>query len=303
MRVLSWNVQGAVPPDTPDERIEDQVSYLEKTADRPDVIALNKVNRRKRDKWFEELEAAGYDDVVHTLHWADELGEISVPPHQQFNHLTGNITATHEDSDVETLDRVHPSINRGEWKGSDLKAWDTNFPEKVLHAELGVGDMTIHFWNIRTVPDSMYGEEKIKILENTYTRIMKGEQTPCILAGDLNTPAAETDDGTIIPFRADEEGELAERWQEAERNILEGLRDNGMIDIFRKEHGYGDLDMLDVSHASQTEDPTSVAPESVQGERFDHIIASVELNPVDGYYDQDGFRYSDHAPIIGTFDI
>lgn len=74
-----------------------------------------------------------------------------------------------------------------------------------------------------------------------------------------------------------------------------------MVDVFREQHGYGDLDILDVSHATQTSDPLAVSPKDIEGKRFDHTIASIELNPQDCYYDQDGFACSDHAPMIATF--
>jgi len=82
MKVLSWNVQGAFPYYTPIERIENQIQYLRETAECPDIIALNEVNRFRRDMWVEELTDLGYTELVHTLDWAEELGESDIPPHQ-----------------------------------------------------------------------------------------------------------------------------------------------------------------------------------------------------------------------------
>lgn len=301
MEVLSWNVQGAFPPHTPTERIEDQVQYIERIADCPDIIALNEVSRYRRDIWVDELNDIGYNDVVHTLDWAEELGESDIPPHQDYSHVNGNLTAVHDEFTGYNLTRLHPSIRKGPWDGSDLKDWDTNVPEKILHAEVELEESTIELWNIRAIPGSMHGEEKVKTLENTFNRIMKGSQSPCILAGDFNAPDRELADGTIIPWRHDKEGEIAKRWGEAELGILSGLEEKGMVDVFRDQHGYGDLDILDVSHATITDDPLAVPPEDVRGKRFDHIIASTELNPQDCFYDQEGFGCSDHAPIIAEF--
>jgi exonuclease III len=303
MKLLSWNVQGAFPPYTPIDRIEDQVQHIREAAECPDIIALNEVSRHRRDVWRDELASIGYGQIVHTLDWAEELGESDIPPHQDYSHVNGNLTAIHEDAAVRNLTRLQPSIRYGPWDGADLKDWDTNLPEKILHAEMELDDQTLELWNIRAVPGSMHGEEKVKILENTFSRIMKGTQTPCILTGDFNSPDRELADGTTIPWRHDKEGDVAKRWVEAELNILRGLEENGMIDVFRHHHGYGDLDVLDVSHATRTDDPLAVPPEEVQGKRFDHIIASDELNPVDCYYDQEGFSCSDHAPIIAEFGL
>lgn len=301
MKVLSWNVQGAFPYYTPVERIENQIQYLDRKAGCPDIIALNEVNRFRREMWLDELEELGYTELVHTLDWAEELGESDIPPHQDFNHVNGNLTAVHDTFDGHTLARLHPSIREGPWEGTDLKDWDTNVPEKILHSTVKVADSTLDIWNIRAVPGSMHGEEKIKILKNTFNRIKKGFKSPCILTGDFNSPDRELADGTLIPWRYDDEGEIAELWVEAERNILRGLEDKGMQDVFRDQHGYGDLGILDVSHATQTEDPLGVSPADVEGKRFDHMIASRDLNPRDCWYDQDGFGCSDHAPLFAEF--
>lgn len=212
--------------------------------------------------------------------------------------MNGNLIAVHETSPASDLERKPASIRYGPWKDADLKDWDTNVPEKILNAHISLGDMTLELWNVRAVPGSMHGEEKVKILENTYNRIVKGSEMPCILAGDFNSPNRELSDGTIIPWRYEEGGEIAERWVEAEMNILRGLEDEGMVDVFREQHGYGELDILDVSLATQTEEPLAVSPAEVQGKRFDHMIASSELNPQACWYEYEGFSCSDHAPLI-----
>jgi hypothetical protein len=74
-----------------------------------------------------------------------------------------------------------------------------------------------------------------------------------------------------------------------------------MVDVFREMHGYGELDQLDVSLATQTADPLAVPADAVENKRFDHLIASEELGPKASYYDKEGFACSDHAPIIAEF--
>jgi exodeoxyribonuclease-3 len=303
MKFLSWNVQGAFPYYTPIERIKDQIEYLEQIAECPDIIALNEVNRFRRDLWVSELTDLGYTQLVHTLDWAEELGNSEIPPHQDYNHVNGNLTAVHESFRGDLLTRMQPSIRNGLWDDADLKDWDTNFPEKILHSTVEIDEMPLDIWNVRAVPGGMHGEEKIKIMKNTFNRIRKGCESPCILTGDFNAPDQELADGTLIPWRFDQDGDIAEMWVEAERNLLQGLADEGMVDVFRELHGYGELDILDVSHATQTEDPLSVSPGDVEGKRFDHLIASEELDPQDCRYDYEGFRYSDHTPLITEFCI
>lgn len=301
LRVLSWNVQGAVPPNGSIERIQDQVTYLEDDAGLPDIVLLNEVTTIQRERWRDLLTDIGYREIVDTLEWATELRESTVPPHQDYNHVNGNLIAVHETSSASNLERVPASIRDGPWEGADLKDWDTNFPEKILNANVSLGDTALELWNVRAVPGRMHGEEKIKILENAYNRIVKGNSMPCILTGDFNSPNRELADGTIIPWRYEDEGEIAERWVAAEMNILQGLEDKGMVDVFREQHGYCDLDILDVSHATQTEDPLAVPPAEVDGKRFDHMIASVSLNPQECWYEHEGFSCSDHVPLVAEF--
>jgi exonuclease III len=56
-----------------------------------------------------------------------------------------------------------------------------------------------------------------------------------------------------------------------------------------------------VSHATQTEEPLAVSPAEVEGKRFDHMIASADLNPQGCWYDHEGFSCSDHAPLVAEF--
>lgn len=294
--MLTWNVQGAFPPQGSPSRITDQVDFIRERAGCPDLLLLTEVTTKRRRLWHEKLvEDAGYEEIVDTLDWALELRDLTVPPHQDFNHSNGNLIAVHEDSTLQNLTRNPASINEGQMRESKLKHWDTNFPEKILNATVDYSTTTIDLWNIRTVPGSMYGEEKIKILENTYHRILEDGAMPRVLAGDFNAPKDETADGEVVPWRSNGEGVLAERWQKAERDILTGLDAVGMIDVFRDINGYGEIDPLDVSH------PTS-NDEQIRGKRFDHILASDGLNPVDCGYDERGLECSDHAPLIASFD-
>ena len=296
MRVISWNVQGAFPPYGSKKRIRNQIEFIESVADLPDLLMLNEVTTAQRELWRESLRELGYDEIVDTLDWAHKLGEFSVPPHQDFNHSNGNLTAVHEESRLQNLRRVNPSIEEEPWGNADLKDWSTNFPEKILNAEADLGKSTIESWNIRTVPGSMYGEEKLKILENTYNRIRKGgrdEERKQILAGDLNAPDEELPDGTVIPWRYEKEGELRDRWVDAELSILTGLEEFDMVDVFRHIHGYSDVEVNEVSFRTSGD----------AGKRFDHLFASLSLNPQDCRYLHEGFECSDHSPLLAEFDV
>lgn len=294
MDVLEWNVQGAFPPQGSPDRITDQIRFITENVDSPELLMLNEVTTNRRELWHDELEAAGYTEIVDTLDWSRTIGELEIPPYKDTNAVNGNLIAIHEESYLTDLTRHTPSIREPPFGKSNLKHWDTNFPSKILNATVELNGTTLDLWNIRTVPGNMFGEEKIKILENVYHRILAKGTMPRILAGDFNAPKAETEDGTVIPWRNEKHDELSERWKSAERNILTGLEEVGMVDVFRMIHGYGDLETLDISH------PTG-DPNTLTGKRFDHIIASKSLNPEDCYYDPDGLNCSDHAPLVARF--
>lgn len=294
MRVLSWNVQGAFPPAGSPDRITDQVRFIGKQATSPELLLLNEVTTARREFWHEQLDAAGYTEIVDTLDWDRTLAEIDVPPFQDFTGVNGNLIAIHETSELENLSRQTPSIRDPPYDKATLKHWDTNHPQRILNAEVDYQGTTIDLWNVRTVPGNMYGEEKIKILETVYHRILNKGTGLRILAGDFNAPKTETEDGEVIPWRNDKQDEVSQRWQTAERNILTGLDEVGMVDVFRTIHGYGDVDALDASH------PTG-GSDTLTGKRFDHLLASRSLNPEDCVYDPDGLACSDHTPLIATF--
>lgn len=294
MRILSWNVRGAFPWQGSRDRIAKQIEYLRDVAGLPDLLLLNEVTTLRRELWHDLLNNAGYTDIVDTLDWALELRESDVPPHGDIGHVNGNLTAIHEESAFRNLVRLDPSIRDEPVADAELKHWSTNFPEKILVARVEWSGTDLDLWNIRTVPGSIHGEEKIKILEDVYHRILLHGSMPRILAGDFNAPKAETEQGEVVSWGESRRGDLGKRWTAAEQNILTGLDQVGMVDVFRTVHGYGDVDELDVSF------PTSKG-EPIRGRRFDHVLASTVLNPRDCYYDSAGLTCSDHAPVIAEF--
>lgn len=298
MRVLSWNVQGVFPPKPFDEKIPQQVEFIASIEPKPDILLLQEVNRNQRDLWRKTLREAGYPGQRDTLDWAQELGDSEIPPHQNISHTNGNITAVR---DAESIDLNPPSIRDPPFEHRDLKHYDTLFPEKILVCTVQWSEVEIELWNIRAVPGNSWGEEKVKIFETVYNRLLIGEERPRILAGDFNSPDDELPDGQIIPFGYDKDPEIREQWVNAEQNILRGLGTRGMVDIFRAVHGYNTKDKLDVSWLTNTEDPFKVPKGDIKGKRFDHVLASENLHPEGCYYDCCGFKHSDHAPIIADF--
>lgn len=301
MRVLSWNVQGVFPPKPYDEKIPEQVEFICSLDPVPDIVLLQEVSRHRTELWRKTLhDDADYHGIVDSMDWAEELGESTIPPHHQIGHSNGNITAV---KNPEAIELVAPSIKETPFGETDLKQFQTNFPEKILVTVIQQSDIEIEVWNVRAVPGNSWGEEKVKIFETVYNRLIAEGSRLRILAGDFNSPDYELADGQAVPFGYDKDRDIWQRYVNAELNILKGLGSLGMIDVFRMLHGYGERDILDVSHPTTTDDPLSVPPEEITGKRFDHIIASQELHPTECVYKVSGFEHSDHAPIIADFSL
>lgn len=285
MNVLTWNVKGAFPYQSKDE-IEAQIEYLANLDKLPDLLLLNEVNQYRREFTRDLLrEELGYEGIVDTLSWANELRDSTIQPHHDIGHTNGNLTAVRDPDDIE----LKPlELFDEEYDDEDIKHLSTHYPEKILVTSFEFDGVEIEVWNVRAVPGSMKGEEKIKIFETVYHRILNGKEQFRILAGDFNSPDKELRDGQAVTHIDDKDPKVRDRWRNAALNILKGLGHVGMVDVFRYQWGYGDVETLDVSFGNS---------------RFDHIIASEELNPVNCYYDPESFEYSDHAALIAEFDV
>jgi len=135
---------------------------------------------------------------------------------------------------------------------------------------------------------------KVETCEAIHDRLARPSERARILCGDLNTPQRETQEGEVITF-AENHPQWLERWDAAERSVVEGLAEWGMVDVFRLLHGYERQDVSWVFH-------TRAARRA--GFRLDHVIASPELNPVWCDY-QHGWReggLSDHSAIEAIFE-
>lgn len=64
----------------------------------------------------------------------------------------------------------------------------------------------------------------------------------------------------------DKDPRIRNRWCNAALSILKGLGHAGIVDVLRQQWGYGEVDTLD---------------ESFDNSRFDQMIASEDMNPVE----------------------
>src|SRR5207244_3997502 len=126
-----------------------------------------------------------------------------------------------------------------------------------------------------------------------------------LLCGDFNTPQEERPNGEVVTWGQDIRsdgravlwkswrGGTGKRWDRAERNILEGLRDFDLRDIYRALNGYRaeDFSWCDAKRGRK------------KCRRYDHIFASLGLNSLECSYLHSfrGEGLSDHSPIQARF--
>lgn len=146
MHILTWNLQGAVPPNGSIDRTKDQLSYIGQHKNTPEILLLNEVTTTQRDRWREGVESLGYT-VVDSLDWAAELRASDVAPHQDISYPNGNLTAVHDSLNAD-LER-HSSSTRVAYDDADLNHWSTNFLKKILWTTVDTPDRTLNMVTMR----------------------------------------------------------------------------------------------------------------------------------------------------------
>jgi len=130
--------------------------------------------------------------------------------------------------------------------------------EKVLSVNLTTephGEVELH--SVHLPNGAANGWIKIEMFEAIYKRLARDVSDHRILCGDFNSPLEEMPDGQIrtcgqdtqspdgryyLGYRyTDKKGKrgTGERWDMAERQVLQGLRRYDLTDSFRLKHGYG----------------------------------------------------------------
>jgi exonuclease III len=234
----------------------------------PDVVALQEVTATTLGRWRERLD--GY--LPHTVCPLDGAPLDRVPAGPR---------------------RLAPLV-ASRRPLSLLAAPAVPWAETVACAKVA-GEPGFDLYDLH-VPNSRNGWVKVETLEAVHAHLAAHVGRSGILCGDFNTPRRETAGGEVVTFARDRYARLrperGERWDRAERALLLGLRASGMVDVFRHLHGY---ERKEISWAWPR------FPRS--GYRLDHVIASVDLDPVRCEYLHD-LRLaglSDHSPLEVDF--
>ena len=256
MRVVSWNIRAGGGRD----RRPRQIAALGELG--VDIVALQEVTLGAVEPYREGLALNGLSHSLDSFALAPSVRRLVGP-------------------------RRYGQLIASRWPMTSLPPGDFNIPwrERVLSCLVDVpsiGEVQIH--NTHVPPGSSNGWTKIRHLEGIYARLRKPSAVPRILVGDFNTPKVEQADGRVETW-----GSRDDRWDKGERQILIGLANHDLHDVFRALHGYATSDLSILMRG--------------RPRRYDHLFASRALNPVTAAY-LHPLRVtglSDHSPLLVEF--
>jgi exodeoxyribonuclease III len=248
VRLITWNVAGRVSRQSEQARAVAGVGA--------DVVALQEVTARTEPLWRAALAEAGFA-------WC----EVAEAPAERRRPLRVLVAAR------EPLQRL-PLPSGVPW------------PERVLCCSVGEVQIVNFHSPISPAPELA----KVRAHE-ALAAYLSEAPPPVVLCGDLNTPRRELPDGSVLTFAHDSNGRLreerGERWNDAERALVWGLRQRGWVDGYRALHGYG--------HRSAS----WTFAHDRGGWRLDHVLA-LGLEPTSAAYAHEWRRtgLSDHSALI-----
>lgn len=274
MKLMSWNLAGRR------SKAGRQVEAICSCS--PDIFAGQEVTKHSLPALAELLRGVGFSDVIDSFSLSINTDSLVGP------RRYGQIIASRY-----PLELLPPSDFPIPW------------PERILSCEVTVGEHLVELHTTHVPPGASNGWIKIETFEGIYHRLGRHENRARILCGDFNSPDIEfpdgrvkffgqnlRHDGAIVPQR--HKGQPLGRWADGERSVILGLADYDLPNVFRHLHGY------EVQEASWVFSRKG----KVISRRFDHIFASLKLQPLSCEYLHQ-FRLdglSDHSPVVATFD-
>jgi len=169
--------------------------------------------------------------------------------------------------------------------------------ERVLSATIRVPNGSVEITTTHVPPGSSNGWIKIEHLEDSVSGSRPLSSNPKLLCGDFNTPRRELPTAEGITLGQTEDGRfnrtLGGRWDAAKRDILLGLADLGMPDVFRALYGYQPQPASWILERGDARFPR----------RFDHVFAYPSLGPTAFTYVHElrESAVSDHSPALVEF--
>ena len=264
--LLSWNVSRRT------RRWPDQLAAVCRLD--PDVVALQEVTAYTAELWRQALVSEGWCSFVFSFDLAPSSFSPTGPRRYGLVLASRLPLVTH-----------------------DPERFPVPWQERVLSATIDVPNGCVEITTTHVPPGSSNGWIKIEHLEGLRLAFAASGSTLRLLCGDFNTPRRELPTGEVITFGQTEAGRLnrarGARWDAVERDILLGLADLGMPDVFRALYGYQPQPASWILKRGDARFPR----------RFDHVFADPSLRPTAFTYVHElrESGLSDHSPAFVEF--
>ena len=272
MRILTWNTNSR----TKEGILEKQCLFLDNHFD---IITLQEITLKSQD-YFKRF----FKDK-HVLSSFDLVSDTSI--------LTGKRKYGQLIISSYPIDYIKDKCN------------NIPFPERVLSGLIKKDKLEIHTTHIP--PGSSNGVIKVEHFEGLYEYLLQRKENKMIVTGDFNSPKLEKPDGTIVTWgqKVNSKGQVkiavnpkwkhqcsGERWDLAERNIIQNHDKLGLKDAFRSVNGYNDKSFSWFARNST-------------GRRYDHIFCSEEIRIEESLYLQSALEsgISDHSPLFSRITL
>jgi len=189
-----------------------------------------------------------------------------------------------------------------ELKPKPQNEFDIPWQERVLGVDITIPNETIEFYNTYIPPGSTNRWKKIETLEGLYKGLAIHSKRKRILCGDFNTPQDELLKYGVCTFaqkinkkgvpklRKIFRGGSGNRWDQGERNVLEGLKEFNLVDAYRQLHP-----IPKKAYSFVIERKGRV----VAKRRFDHFFLSKEfkIKSIEYLHQFRESGLSDHSPL------
>ena len=179
------------------------------------------------------------------------------------------------------------------------------FPERFLSCFIEPSGVEIHTTHIP--PGSSNGVIKVEHFEEVFNYLSNRVGKVKILTGDFNSPKLEFETGKKVTWgqKIGASGKprisvnskwkhqcSGERWDIAERNIIQNHKALGLQDAFRGKNGYKDIS-------------GSLFSSQGKGRRYDHVFPSESITVNNAYHNHEPRerRLSDCSPLITELSI
>ena len=269
-KCLTWNLG---------HRLKKIPSQMKAVMDRnPNIIAFQEITLES-SKIIKKILSSSYKNIVDSFELISDQSLLKGP------RRLGVLIATNYDLKLRLQNE-----------------FEIPWRERILAADIITPNETIEFYNAYIPPGSSNRWKKIETLEGLYKGLAKHTEKKRILCGDFNTPQDELLKHGVCTFaqkinkkgvpklKKIFRGGSGNRWDQGERNVLEGLKEFNLSDAYRRIHP-----IPKKAYSFVIERRGKV----VAKRRFDHFFLSKEfkIKSIEYLHQFRESGLSDHSPL------